>query len=82
MSLEDKLNNIDLEKQEKPRAEIGLDGGEFTTGPLTEPIGEDWSPILKSFGLDPDVFEVEGDKVRMSKWQQSKRLENGDRDTA
>ena len=81
MSLEDKLNDIDLDKQEKPRAEIGLDGGEFTTGPLTEPIGEDWSPILKSFGLDPDVFEVEGDKVRMSKWQQSKRLENGDRDT-
>jgi hypothetical protein len=27
-----------------------------------------------------NVFEVVGDKVRMSKWQSSKRLDNGDRD--
>ena len=40
----------------------------------------DWTSILLSFGLDPNVFEVSDDKVRMSKWQSSKRLENGDRD--
>jgi hypothetical protein len=80
MSLEDKLENLTEENAPKSHLEMGLDGGEFTTGALTEPIAEDWTPILKSFGLDPDVFMVEGDKVRMSKWQQSKRLENGDRD--
>lgn len=63
----------------KPYAEIGLDGGEISTGTLTEPL-TDWSSILLSFGLDPNVFEVSDDKVRMSKWQSSKRLENGDRD--
>lgn len=64
----------------KPFAEIGLDGGEINTGTLTEPINGDWNSILLSFGLDPNVFEVQDDKVRMSKWQSSKRLENGDRD--
>jgi len=63
----------------KPYAEIGLDGGEINTGTLTEPLS-DWNSILLSFGLDPNVFEVQDDKVRMSKWQSSKRLENGDRD--
>lgn len=76
MGLSDKL------EQPRPaaRAEISLDGGTLDTGPLEEPIGSDWSPILRSFGLDPAVFRVKDDTVRMSKWQQSKRLENGDRD--
>jgi hypothetical protein len=63
----------------KPFAEIGLDGGEISTGVLTAPL-TDWTSILLSFGLDPNVFEVSDDKVRMSKWQSSKRLENGNRD--
>lgn len=77
---DEKYKNVPVNTETKPWAEIGLDGGELATGTLTEPLGDDWSPILKSFGLDPDVFEVVGDKVRMSKWQSSKRLENGDRD--
>lgn len=77
---EEKYKNIPTNTDTKPWAEIGLDGGELATGVLTEPLGDDWSAILKSFGLDPTVFEVVGDKVRMSKWQSSKRLENGDRD--
>jgi len=77
MSLSEKLTKHD---EPKARAEIGLDGGVLETGPLDEPIGADWSPILRSFGLDPEVFQVANDTVRMSKWQQSKRLENGDRD--
>jgi len=75
MSIKDRF-----EEPVKARAEIGLDGGSIETGPLPEPIGSDWSPILRSFGLDPAVFRVKDDTVRMSKWQQSKRLENGDRD--
>jgi hypothetical protein len=75
-------NEIDKKKpkEEKPYAEIGLDGGEIFTGVLDAPITDDWSPILRSFGLDPEVFMVVDDKVRMSKWQQSKRTESGDRD--
>jgi len=78
---EEKYKNVPTNTATKPYAEIGLDGGEIATGVLTEPIGDDWSAVLKSFGLDPNVFEVVGDKVRMSKWMSSKRLENGDRDS-
>ena len=83
MSLKDTINDeLDNQKSvdQKPWAEIGLDGGEIYTGILDAPIADDWSPILRSFGLDPDVFMVVDDKVRMSKWQQSKRTETGDRD--
>lgn len=61
-------------------AQVELDGGELSTGALSMPLNGDWSSVLRSFGLDPDVFEVVDDTVRMSKWQSSKRLENGDRD--
>ena len=64
---------------EKPRVNVSEDGGDIQTGPLNEPI-TNWDFILKGFGLDPSVFEVDRDTVRMSKWQQSKRLENGQRD--
>lgn len=44
----------------------------------------DWSWLLAEFNLDPASFMVDesaaGGGVRISKWQQSKRLENGDRD--
>jgi hypothetical protein len=66
----------------KAEIEVGFDGGEFTTGAMSQPLemAGDWNGILLGFGLDPEVFEVVGDTVRMSKWQSSKRLENGDRD--
>ena len=58
------------------------EGGTLNTGSLNEPIdlSSDWDNVLISFGLDPEIFEVSNDTVRMSKWQSSKRLENGDRD--
>jgi hypothetical protein len=77
---EERYKNVPTNTDTKPWAEIGLDGGELATGVLTEPLGDDWSKVLLSFGLDPNVFEVVGDKVRMSKWQQSRRTESGDRD--
>jgi hypothetical protein len=82
LSLKDSLEDLDNQKSpdQKPWAEIGLDGGEIYTGVLDSPIADDWTPILRSFGLDPDVFMVVDDKVKMSKWQQSKRTESGDRD--
>jgi len=83
MSLKD-----ELEEQSQPPenqrawAEVTPDGGEISTGVLPTPITTDWTSVLVGFGLDPAVFEVVGDTVRMSKWQTSKRLENGDRDIA
>ena len=55
---EERYKNVPTNTDTKPWAEIGLDGGELATGVLTEPLGDDWSTILKSFGLDPTVFEV------------------------
>jgi len=63
----------------KPFAEISQDAVEISTGVVEQPI-TNWDNILLSFGLDPEVFEVVDDKVRMSKWQTSKRLESGERD--
>jgi hypothetical protein len=54
-------------------------GGEFNDIPSTEPI-TDWSHIFARFNLDPAEFEIVGDTVRCSTWQQSKRTDGGDRD--
>ena len=59
--------------------EVGPDGGEFTDIRTTEPL-TDWSHIFARFGLDAEVFEIVGDTVRMSQWQQSARTADGDRD--
>lgn len=71
-------------QEEWKKAEIVVhpDGGTLSTGTLDAPIelAADWEGVLKGFGLSSDSFEIEGDTVRMSKFQQSKRLENGDRD--
>lgn len=61
------------------RAVVGADGGEFTDVQTTEPVS-DWSEIFKRFNLDPLAFRIADETVRMSTWQQSKRLENGERD--
>jgi hypothetical protein len=90
-SLKDKLNKaLDVHNDNKAASEspddskawaqIGLEGGELSTGALPTELTGDWNAVLRSFGLDPDVFEIADDTVRMSKWQSSKRLENGDRD--
>lgn len=55
-------------------------GGEFKDIQTEEPLQEDWSEIFLRFKLDPEKFEIVNDTVKMSSWQQSKRLENGDRD--
>ena len=59
--------------------EVGPDGGEFTDIRTSEPL-TDWSHIFARFGLDSELFEIVGDTVRMSQWQQSARTADGDRD--
>ena len=63
------------------RCDLGPDGGEFFDIKTDKPI-EDWSTIFAQFKLNPTHFAIVDDTVRISMWQQSKRLENGDRDTA
>ena len=41
----------------------------------------DWHEVFARFGLDPETFTIVDDTVRMSMWQQSKRLDDGNRDT-
>jgi len=62
------------------KAEETPDGGEFKDVQTTEKIGTDWTRIFERFQIDPDVFEIVDDTVRMSTWQQSKALEDGTRD--
>src|SRR5690606_2731253 len=61
------------------RLELGPDGGTFEGVKADAPI-TDWSVVFQRFNLDPTEFEVVDDTIRMSTWQQSKRLENGERD--
>jgi hypothetical protein len=60
--------------------DLTSEGGEFTDIRSEEPI-TDWSDVFRRFNLDPESFTIVDDTVRMSVWEQSKRLENGDRDT-
>ncbi|MCW2132899.1 hypothetical protein B0G38_002066 [Arthrobacter sp. VKM Ac-2550] len=61
------------------KADVTKDGGEFIDVQTTEPV-TDWTHIFQRFNLDPQAFEVVGDTVRVSTWQQSKALEDGTRD--
>jgi len=70
----------DTEPQ-KGTVEVDKDGATLNNVVVESPILDDWGPVFKLFNLDPDEFEVVDDTVRMSTWQQSKRLENGERDT-
>jgi len=62
------------------KVNITPEGGDFEDVQTTEPLGSDWSEVFKRFKLDPEVFSIVDDTVRMSMWQSSKRTENGARD--
>jgi hypothetical protein len=64
----------------KARATITPDGVEVSDVPSDVELSGNLDPVLEFFGLDPAVFVVVDDTVRIGKWQQSKRLESGDRD--
>lgn len=77
MSLADEIS-----KAETPsiRTEETADSIEVMNVPIEGELNEDWDHLLRLCGLDPERFEVKEDTVRVSRWQQSKRLENGERD--
>lgn len=71
---------------EEPTATQGTvtvdnDGATINNVVVTAPVNDDWSNIFRLFNLSADVFEVVDDTVRMSTWQQSKRSDDGERDT-
>lgn len=78
---------------ETPAAEGPRENADIEYGDNGEPIGGEfsgirsegrltsWDHVFEKFGLDPEAFEIIGNTVRASTWQQSKRTENGDRDT-
>lgn len=64
------------------KANVDPDGGEFVNVVVDAPIMDgNFDHVFKLFNLDPSIYQIVDDTVRMSTWQQSKRLENGDRDT-
>lgn len=65
----------------KGKISVTPDGAEVNNVVVTSPINKDWSGVFALFNLSADEFIVVDDTVRMSTWQQSKRLENGERDT-
>lgn len=64
------------------RLELTSEHADVQTGPMASPIVAvtDWDGVLRHFGLDPLEFEIVDNTVRMSRWQQSKRTDSGDRD--
>lgn len=70
------------EQMGKGAAEIDPDGVTITNA-VIEGTGArtDFAHVLALFNLDPASFEVVDETVRCTTWQQSKRLEDGDRDT-
>jgi len=61
-----------------PRAEEE-DGFLTLSGDWPVKLDEDYDAFVKFFGYNPEHWEV-ADPGKMSKWQQSKRTEGGDRD--
>ena len=61
--------------------ELGPDGGSLLYHTTDQAPIRDWSDVLQHLGVDPDVFEVDGGSVRISRWQQSARSKDGDRDS-
>lgn len=64
----------------------GSSGGEFTGLVTDKPIPPDgyegaFAKVYELAGLNPEHYRIVGETVRFSAWQQSKRTENGDRDT-
>lgn len=63
---------------QREHCDVGPDGGEFTGIKTDKPL-TDWTHIFEKFGLSPNDFEIEGDTVRCSMWNQS-AAHNGARD--
>lgn len=85
MSLAEKVEHVGTIQREhlanKGKLDLGPDGGEFSDVVLDAPItDDDWSRIFRIFNKNPNEFEIVGDTVRESTWQQSASDGSGGRD--
>lgn len=79
--IDDALGNNDPVKTEPPTAIEDYDGVVLQHNAWPVAIGDDWTPFLEFFGYtNADLYEIVDDTVKISKWQTSKRLEDGSRD--
>lgn len=90
MNLHDRLKNVENQAEipdpvkdrvVPPGWEPGVvwhgSSGEITTGILTE-TPSDWDDILRSRGLDPEVFEVAGETMKWKSWDGWSKDETGE----
>lgn len=71
-----KVPNSEKTHIEESAAGVTITGAKFNT---PEPDQSDWSKVFERFGLSADHFEIVGDSVRMSSWDQSSSYK-GERD--
>lgn len=63
------------------RATTDATGGQFEDVTLDAPIMDgNFDHVFKLFNLDPSLYQIVDETVKCSTWQQSKRLEDGQRD--
>ena len=80
MSLKDRQPPDPQQPKQRNRAEVLGDSGDLEVHDYPVRLEDDYSPLLEFFGFSATEWQVL-EPVRGGKWQQSKRLENGDRDT-
>lgn len=78
--------NTPPSEMEKLVVEASADGGEFTGLVTPKPLAPTdyegaFAKVYQLAGLDPAKYRILDDTVRFATWQQSKRLESGERDT-
>ena len=66
--------------KDKAFVEIGAEDGEIYTGALDTPI-RDHADVLRLLGVDPNVWRIVDETVRISRWQVSFRDEDGEMQT-
>jgi len=79
VALKDDLEPKEPEPKVRNYASVDGDSGVLELHDHPVQLEGDYSPLLQFFGFSPKEWQVV-EPVKVSKWQQSKRLESGERD--
>jgi len=80
VTLSDAFAQRESEKRPQGSIDVGPEGGSINNVVIEGELNGDWDRVFRLFNLDPALFEVVDDTVRMSTWQQSARAKDGHRD--
>ena len=84
MTLTDMLNNPPQKPEKSGTCDYSPATGEGTFTDIPSDVAlentADWEHVFRKFGLDASQYEIVGDTVRCSTWQQSRRTDDGSRD--